>query len=176
MCTSQHQTELVHIPGRQLTRKCQPEWLQSVKLCEPHICFHLSKIRSAPQAPHRAWSPGTWSKTSWSCQLYPEVKEAPTEWCLWGCASSRCQMYPAPSSTLKAGLCQSQKHWNPKRTLQQKAKQKQRKGEMFKVWFRKKVEAVMLWQGWNDAVTSIYIWYGVSVAHTNSLKIYDLMI
>lgn len=69
------------------------------------------------QAPRRGSSPETSSKTSWSPRLSPEARGAPTAWCPWGCASSTCQKYLSPSSIPRAGLCPSQMHWSPRRTL-----------------------------------------------------------
>lgn len=47
----------------------------------------------------------------------PSETEAPTAWCLLECASSRCQKCPAPASTRLAGLCLSQMHCGPSKTL-----------------------------------------------------------
>lgn len=47
----------------------------------------------------------------------PSGMVAPTVWCLLECASSRCQKCPVPASTRLAGLCPSQMHCGPSKTL-----------------------------------------------------------
>lgn len=52
-----------------------------------------------------------------------------------------CPMYLAPSSILKVGLCRSQKHWSPRRTLKvgekRRGRGKKHELEMFRVRFEK---------------------------------------
>lgn len=47
----------------------------------------------------------------------PSEMVAPTAWCLLECANSRCQKCPAPASIRQAGLCLSQMHCDPSKTL-----------------------------------------------------------
>lgn len=108
------------IGARELSPWFLESWTVQISVCVPFdFRLDLSEPawRTSPQAPRRESSPGTWTRTSWSCRLCREVTEAPTAWYRWGYASSRCQMCLALSSILKAGLCLSQRRWNPRRTL-----------------------------------------------------------